>query len=663
MIRSILTFICLTSIIITGEAQTPSLDMKAYADSLQLVLQKEKNDSVKAVVNLQLINYWLYKDTLQARKHLEQGKKLSRKYPYLYGMSYYSEGLYYFNTNIEKSINAYLKADTILSKLKTADAYKARSNLWNNIAVHKQRDDDDRAHVDILMNKAIPLAEKAKDTATMGFEYGAVGISFMNMSQYEKAIPYFNKAINVLKGKTAQQSRLVSAYGRAAENYIMLDRYPEARNVLDELKTVLNPYPDSEHHSLYYMAEGLYYHKLKSYDKALTYFDKGIQSANGPLKDYRIQEINFQKAKSLVAARKYQEAKQLLTQFLNDDEVMDFYGNRIDTYSGLAKTYAGLGDMGQAYHWQKEYSRLNDSINDSRLRHDINALEEKYDSSQKEKKIAQLEAENEISKLSAENNKLINWILIVVSLAFLVIILFSFSYYKKDKKLAIEKESNYQIQLGKLKQEQQLMATQAMLEGEESERKRMARDLHDGLGGILAGVRMNLSEVESRLTLTFQNEMERIISNVDKSLTELRRIAHNLMPESLLRLGLDGALDDLCKSYQSADLQVNYQSFDIENNITNTYQLTIYRIVQELLNNTLRHSNATEVMVQCSQNENNLFITVEDNGKGFDSQNPENKKGLGLTNLQHRVGSMNGTIEINSGENEGTIINIELYVG
>ncbi|MGS2763046.1 tetratricopeptide repeat-containing sensor histidine kinase [Sinomicrobium sp. M5D2P9] len=644
-------------------AQTPSLDMSAYADSLDQHLKNTENDSIKAGASFQLINYWLYKDTVKARQYLDQGRALSKNYPYLYAMSYYSEGLFYFNHDEHKSEAAFLKADSLLSRLQTKEAYVSRSNIWNNMAVHRQRNDDDRAHIRILIDKAIPLAKQAGDRATMGAEYLAVGLSFMNMDQYEKAEIYLDKAIDMLKGKRSQLFRLVSAYGRAAENYILLKKYSEARSALDSLHTILAPYPDSEHHSLYYMAEGMYYHETKAYDQALASFNKGIQSADGTNKLYKIQELNFYKVKTLMAAQKYQEARLLLTGFLKEEDMMELYGNRAEIYASLAETYAGLGNTQQAYHWQKQYSTLSDSLHTSKLKNDINALEIKYNNAEKEKRITQLEAEKEMASLSAKNNRLVNWLLGTISLFSFIIIVYSYFYYKKDKKLAFEKEQNYQNQLNKLEQEQQLLSTRAMLKGEEQERKRMAQDLHDGLGGILAGVRMNLSEVESGLTSTFHTEINKIISNVDKSMKELRRIARNLMPESLSRIGLEGALEDLCKSYETASFKVDYQPYEIGVTLTDSERLTIYRIVQELLNNALHHSKASLVIVQCSQNENGFYITVEDDGKGFDPENPKHKKGLGLRNLEHRVKTMDGTLEIISGKNEGTTVNIELYVG
>ncbi|RNL82907.1 hypothetical protein ED312_15970 [Sinomicrobium pectinilyticum] len=645
-----------------GFAQSASLDMESYADSLEHILKSGSNDSVKAGASLGLINYWLYKDTVRARQYLERGRELGKGYPYIYAMSYYAEGLLYFNSDEQKSEKAYLIADSLLCGLDTKEAYVSRSNVWNNIAVHRQRNDDDRAHIDILLNKAIPLAEKAADSAVMGSEYLAVGLSFMNLEQYNKASEYLERSIGILSRNRSQSFRLASAYGRAAENYILLKRFPEARAVLDSLQLLLAPYPDTEHNSLYYMAEGMYYQQTGYYDRALQYYDQGIRSASGVGKAYKIQELEFYKVKTLIAAKRYGEANALLNRFLQEEEMMDFYGNRVEIYASLAETYAGMGNMEQAYHWQKQYSTLSDSLHTSTLEDDINALEIKYKNAEKERKIASLEASNKLAVLSAKNNRLINWLLGIVCLFFMIAIAFSYFYYRKDRKLAMEKERNYQSRLGKLKQEQQLLSARAMLKGEEQERKRVARDLHDGLGGILAGVRMNLSEVESRFTDTLQSEMDRIITNVDKSLQELRRIARNLMPESLLQVGLKGALEDLCKSYETAFFKVDYQPYEISSGLSNTQQLTIYRIVQELLNNAMRHSEASEVIVQCSQNGDRFYITVEDNGKGFDPEHSESGKGLGLTNLEHRVNTMGGTWEIISGKNEGTTVNIELYV-
>ena len=155
---------------------------------------------------------------------------------------------------------------------------------------------------------------------------------------------------------------------------------------------------------------------------------------------------------------------------------------------------------------------------------------------------------------------------------------------------------------------------------------------------------------------------EKSMGMIDKSITELRRVAHNLMPESLVKFGLDTALKDFCESIeQSGAIELNYQSFDIDEAlISKTTSSAVYRIIQELVNNILKHANATRALVQLIRKNVALSITVEDNGKGFDTSILKNNEGIGYVNLQNRVAFLNGVIDIEASEGKGTSVNIEI---
>jgi two-component system NarL family sensor kinase len=154
--------------------------------------------------------------------------------------------------------------------------------------------------------------------------------------------------------------------------------------------------------------------------------------------------------------------------------------------------------------------------------------------------------------------------------------------------------------------------------------------------------------------------MNGIINQLDSSVSELRRIARNLLPETLLKFGLEVALKDLCEFYMRDGLHIDFQPFNIEKTIPLNIQLNIYRIVQELISNAIKHSQASNIMVQCSQNYSYFFITFEDDGCGFDTSILVNKKGMGLDNLKNRITFLQGKYELQSVINEGTTINIEL---
>jgi two-component system, NarL family, sensor kinase len=144
----------------------------------------------------------------------------------------------------------------------------------------------------------------------------------------------------------------------------------------------------------------------------------------------------------------------------------------------------------------------------------------------------------------------------------------------------------------------------------------------------------------------------------------MRRVAHNMMPETLVRFGLDTALKDFCNDIsQSGALMVNYQSIGMEGiSIDQTTSITIYRIVQELLNNTMKHAKATSAIVQLNKTNNILSVTVEDNGNGFDTGILKVKKGIGWVNIRNRIDFLKGTLDITSREGEGTSVQIEITI-
>ena len=158
-----------------------------------------------------------------------------------------------------------------------------------------------------------------------------------------------------------------------------------------------------------------------------------------------------------------------------------------------------------------------------------------------------------------------------------------------------------------------------------------------------------------------QQAFERSMDMLDGSIKEMRRVAHNMMPEALVKFGLDTALNDFCNDInQSGAIQVNYQSFDLADaSIDQTTSITIYRIIQELINNSIRHAAAKKVVVQVTKTSDQLAVTVEDDGKGFDTTILNQAKGIGWTNIQHRVDFLQGKLDINSQIGKGTSVYIE----
>jgi signal transduction histidine kinase len=231
--------------------------------------------------------------------------------------------------------------------------------------------------------------------------------------------------------------------------------------------------------------------------------------------------------------------------------------------------------------------------------------------------------------------------------------------------LAKQQELIQQQRISELEKDKQLIAVDSMLKGQEDERSRLAKDLHDGLGGLLSGVKFSLSNMKDNLIVTPDNMavFERSLDMIDTSIRELRRVAHNMMPEMLVKFGLDEALKEYCNTINATRLlEVKYQSFGMNSRLDSSTEVIIYRIIQELLNNVLKHAVASEALVQLVKGDNRLSIVIEDNGKGFDTTSLVNSKGAGWESIQSRVDYLKGQMELNSEPGKGTSVNIEFNV-
>jgi signal transduction histidine kinase len=204
-----------------------------------------------------------------------------------------------------------------------------------------------------------------------------------------------------------------------------------------------------------------------------------------------------------------------------------------------------------------------------------------------------------------------------------------------------------------------------MLKGQEEERSRIAKDLHDGLGGLLSGTKLSFMNVRETLSLSSEHvkHFDRSLSMLDNTIGDLRKVAQNLMPEALVKFGLQEALRDFCDTVQSSSgIQLLYQHFGERRKLDNTAKVFVYRIVQELINNVVKHAEATQVIVQLTTRMNKIEITVEDNGQGFDTSILDHTGGAGMANIKYRVQYLHGTTDIVSSPGNGTSVNIEVKV-
>ncbi|MEJ0034172.1 MAG: sensor histidine kinase [Bacteroidota bacterium] len=210
---------------------------------------------------------------------------------------------------------------------------------------------------------------------------------------------------------------------------------------------------------------------------------------------------------------------------------------------------------------------------------------------------------------------------------------------------------------------QQVRHLNALSEVQETERSRFAKDLHDGLGGMLSGVKLSLSNMKGNVVLNGEHVdvFERALDMLDNSIHELRRVAHNLMPESLVKFGLAASLKDFCDFINSSKvIHVIFQQIGDYQRLEMSIEIVLYRIANELVNNALRHASATELIIQLNYDDHSLTLTVEDNGKGFDQGILDRTTGSGWPNIKSRVAYLKGTLDVQTSQGNGTSVNITI---
>ena len=224
-----------------------------------------------------------------------------------------------------------------------------------------------------------------------------------------------------------------------------------------------------------------------------------------------------------------------------------------------------------------------------------------------------------------------------------------FSLGLGHKQKLLYEENNKQKELG----------LKAMIEGQETERTRIARELHDGVVQQIGSVILKSRNILSKMNLLETKESQELLRSLEDSNQDLRNISHQMMPRALKELGIIPALNDLLEgSLALSNIKYSLEHFNIDERLPQKIEITIYRITQELINNIIKHSKADEVSVQLFNTNNTVILIVEDNGVGFSSN--KRKKGIGLLNISSRLDMVKGDVNFEPSPKSGTLVTIKI---
>ncbi|RYY56535.1 MAG: tetratricopeptide repeat protein [Chitinophagaceae bacterium] len=550
----------------------------------------------------------------------------------------------------------------------------------------------------LLLNlQAVDIARRSGDKVGLAKALVNTGTSYRELSQYGNAVAYYEQGRSLLE-ELGNEVYLAQAYDYLQLLYMKMHQFNKGAE-LGEKALVLFRRPGSNPLMLIPALNniGMNYTGLKQYSKALERFRESLALSEQVgdhymeltvllnLSDLEIQQGRYPPArpyleKALVLSREMEAYEselicvkglsfialsggdiELSERLLNEALDLSFKYNIRSQRTALYTHYSNIAyakhDMRNGELYATMSSQMNDSLMNEGIARTTVELEQKYAAERKQNQIIRLESEKKEQQFTIARKNTLNAVLIAGAVVLVVLMALLYRNYRQKQKIQVQR-------IIELEAEKQLAATEAVLKGEELERTRLARDLHDGLGGMLSGIKYSLNNMKGNLIMTPENAQafERSVDMLDSSIKEMRRVAHNMMPEALVKFGLDEALKDFCNDInQSGALKVNYQSIGLAGReIEQTMSITIYRIVQELINNTMKHAAATNAIVQVTMSGGQLSVTVEDDGKGFDTTILSGVKGIGWSNIQNRVEFLKGRMDVNSAEGKGTSVLIEI---
>lgn len=266
-------------------------------------------------------------------------------------------------------------------------------------------------------------------------------------------------------------------------------------------------------------------------------------------------------------------------------------------------------------------------------------MQTKYESEKKDEEIAH---QSEV----IQKEKTIRYALAGVLVLLLVLSVLFYVWYKAKQQ--------QKLQVALLKEKEK--GIEAVINAQEEERQRIAKDLHDGIIQELTSLKLNLKKVFEKK----ENEAtDKVFHQLEASTSELRDISHQMMPRALKDLGVVEAIEDMLnKSLDNTDINFNFETFGIKQRLKQNVEITLYRVCQELINNVVKHSDASEVSVQLFKAGNNITLIVEDNGKGL-GQNTK-KDGIGLLNISSRLDILKGKVNFEPSPNSGTLVTVNI---
>lgn len=675
-------------------------EVKAKSDSLKKVIASSLQDTVKIKLLLELGDLYdnfipdstifFYRQALDASKSIHAdsyvAKCLKEIGNYHYDQNEYEKSKeYYFKSlEINKEIGdirgeafCYNNIGLVYKRqgvFDTAIGYyqqalelmeeigdkRGISFCYNNIGIiHKDQGAFDEAFKNILIS--LKIKEELGDKKGMSKCYNNLGIIHHNQGSYDKAYEYYLKALEI-KEELGDKRGMSLCYINIGIVYSNQSDYDKAIEYFLRALKISEELGNKRGVSFCYNNIGIIHREQGFYDEAIEYYLKSLKIAKElgdksgiAIKYSNIASLNLSLADSSSANSnkriKYlNKAIEYGYKSLEISKEIDAMPEVNTTANTLMKAYKKLGNYKKSIEFAELFIATQDSMFHEEKTKAIQEMETRYETEKKEAQILVLKNENLEKGIDLERKTNQRNILLMSGSGGILMLLLFFAFYRhkaqQDKIIADQR-------IKRLEEEKKLVAARSIVDGQEEERKRIAKDLHDGLGVLLSAAKMHFT------TIRDQSEKNKPILNkvaklLEQASGDVRKISHNMMPGLLTKYGLFEATEDLIEQVNETR-GINAQCI-IEGEmirLPENTEIMLYRIIQEMVNNTLKYAEAKNILLKFNILPNEISFTFSDDGKGFDFNEKRESKSLGLNSIQSRVNFLSGTIEVDSKPEKG----------
>ncbi|MFC2111416.1 tetratricopeptide repeat protein [Bacteroidota bacterium] len=620
-------------------------------DSLIKATKQIQDDSLKGAEYLRIARMLYYSNPDSSKYCVKQGMKIAIKTQnnYLLCKSHNILGIVYDVTSKwDSALICYNTALTIANKCKAEDI---KASAFNNIGlIHWNKGEFDKAL--IYYNKSLKLYEKLDLIKGVANCLNNIGLIYYQQERYEEALEYHKMALKNRK-EINDEYGIGASYQNIGEAFSDLDNYDSTiyyyRKAISQKRKIIDIYGLA----IVYNNIGIEYRYTKL-DSSKFYCLKSIEIYESFENYGKCASSIFNLAASYYNHKKYNKAKEFYLKAIEYAEKAEAMNVLYKSYHDLAKIYFMEKDYKQTAILLQKRIVIHDSLYKMQRDKAIADIQTKYETEKKDKENQLLQQEGlfkDEKNAKLEEQKKVQIISFIA--AILLIIGIVIRYYYRIK-----------IRQQKAQEEHQQQRFKAVIEAEEKERIRIAKDLHDGLGQLLSTAKINMTGLEGELN---DEEDEVLLNNsmalVDEAVTEVRNISHNMMPSALIEFGLTRAIEALTSRINDAKLiKVSFNYSGLDERLEQSTEIALFRIIQEVLNNMIKHSEAAEILIELNKIDKKVHLKIQDNGKGFDVSKIDQSKGIGWKNIYSRLSMINGHIDIKSRFDKGTVINISLVI-